>query len=106
MPAKKLYEALYSRTWSRQKRQYSRSWSRPFGARCVAPCVQPGQSHEGSDVRSRRSSSGLTRMRSNRGESNFMTQHYAKFAPYLASLTNPFHHTPATVDRCVVDSAI
>src|SRR5215470_16756356 len=78
MPAKKLYAWLYSRTWSRQKRQYSRSRSRPLGARWVAGALQFGHSQAGHWARIRRSLSGFTRMRSNRGESLFMTDQYAR----------------------------
>src|SRR5215813_212551 len=77
IPAKKLYEWLYSRTWPRQKRQYSFSRVRPLGARWVAAPLQPGHSQHGCSARSRRSWSGLTRIRSNRGESLDMTGHYA-----------------------------
>src|SRR5262245_13512998 len=86
MPAKKLYVWLYWRTWSRQNRQYSRSRSRPLGARWVAGASQFGQSQAGHWVRSRRSLSGLTRMRSNRGESYFMTDQYARATKTPSSL--------------------
>src|SRR6266702_8134635 len=86
MPAKKLYAWLYSRTWSRQNRQYSRSRSRPLGARWVAGALQFGHSQAGHWARSRRSLSGLTRMRSNRGESLFMTDQYARVAEPSSSL--------------------
>src|SRR3954452_19901025 len=45
MPEKKLYDWLYSRTWSRQKCQYSREFSRPLGARCEPLFVQSGHWH-------------------------------------------------------------
>src|SRR6266508_695094 len=86
MPAKKLYEWLYSRTCSRQNRQYSRSRSRPLGARWVAGAVQLGQSQPGHWARSSRSLSGLTLMPSNRGESIFMTFQYARVAMTPSSL--------------------
>src|ERR1700681_1520739 len=69
-----------------QKRRYSRSLLRPFGARWVADCVQFGQLQHGSSARSRRSSPGLTRMQSNKGESNFIA-YYAKGSSKCASLT-------------------
>src|SRR5579883_3069970 len=69
MPAKKLYELLYSRTCSRQNCQYSLARSRPLGARCVAGPLHPGHWQGGSCARKRRSWSGFTRMRSNSGES-------------------------------------
>ena len=58
--------------------QYSRSRSRPLGARWVAGALQAGHSQAGHSARSRRSLSGLTRMRSKRGESLFMTDQYAR----------------------------
>src|SRR6185295_5675625 len=61
---------------------------RPFGARCVPPSAQPGHSHTGVPLRGRRSTSGLTRIRLNRGESSFMTLHYGEADAAPASLTN------------------
>src|SRR5262249_60511938 len=80
MPEKKLYGCLYPQTGRRQNRQYSRSRSRPLGARWVAGALQFGHSQAGHWVRSRRSLSGLTRMRANRGESLFMTDKVARGA--------------------------
>src|SRR5882757_751102 len=77
IPAKKLYEWLYSRTWPRQNRQYSFASVRPLGARWVAAALQFGHSQAGQLARKRRSRSGLTLIRSNSGESFFMTDHYA-----------------------------
>ena len=65
-----------------------------FVARAAAPWardgspapLQPGHSQVGLSARSRRSLSGLTRMRSNRGESFFMTDHYAGAAQLPSSL--------------------
>src|ERR1700730_19354858 len=77
MPAKKLQELLYSRTCSRQNRQYSLACSRPFGARWVAGASERRHWHGGSSVRSLRSLSGLTLMRSNSGEFVFIVFDYA-----------------------------
>src|SRR5271169_1072167 len=88
MPAKKLYELLYSRTCSRQNRQYSVARSRPFGARWVAGASQRGHWHGGSSARSLRSRSGLTLMLSNSGEFVFIVHDYA-----VASMA------PARLDR-------
>src|SRR5580704_16296282 len=86
MPAKKLYELLYSRTCSRQNRQYSLARSRPFGARWVAGASQRGHSQGGSSARSLRSWSGLTLMRSNSGEFGFIVFDYAAAAREPARL--------------------
>src|SRR4051794_27118294 len=86
IPAKKLYEWLYSRAWSRQNRQYSFSRVRPLGARWMAAPPQPGHSQGGCSARKRRFWSGLTRMRSNKGDSLDMTDHYAGAAWEPSSL--------------------
>src|SRR3984893_1177656 len=86
MPAKKLYELLYSRTCSRQNRQYSLACSRPFGARWVAGASQRGHWQGGSSARSLRSLSGLTLMRSNSGEFSFIVFDYAVAAMEPARL--------------------
>src|SRR5580704_19079841 len=86
MPAKKLYELLYSRTCSRQNRQYSLALRRPFGARWVAGASQRGHSQGGSSARSLRSWSGLTLMRSNSGEFVFIGFDYAAAAMEPARL--------------------
>src|SRR5215471_2839762 len=101
MPAKKLYAWLYSRTCSRQNRQYSRSRSRPLGARWVAGAWQFGHSHPGHCARRRRSLSGLTRMRSNRGESLFMTDQYARRAEPSSSLDTGVCAFSRPIDRPV-----
>ena len=77
IPAKKLYESLYSRTWSRQNCQYSLARSRPFGARWVAGALHFGHWQAGNSSRSLRSWSGLTRMRSNSGEFVLIVIDYA-----------------------------
>src|SRR5271168_3023288 len=69
MPAKKLYELLYSRTCSRQNCQYSLARNRPFGARWVAGESQRGHWQAGRSARGRRSWSGLTLILSKSGES-------------------------------------
>src|SRR6187200_2283274 len=89
MPEKKLYVWLYCRTCSRQNRQYSRSRSRPLGARWVAGALQLGHSQPGQWARSSRSLSGLTLMRSYRGESYFMTDQYERAGM-----------TPSSLDKC------
>jgi len=68
MPAKKLYELLYSRTCSRQKRQYSPARSRPFGARCVAAAAQSGHFATRKPRVTPAVQVGLTLIRSNSGE--------------------------------------
>jgi hypothetical protein len=52
--------------------------------------LHPGQSQQGVSARTRRSSLGLTRMRSNKGELIFMTTDYAERKAPAASLTNAF----------------
>jgi hypothetical protein len=52
--------------------------------------VQPFHSQHGPSGRARRSSLGLTRIRSNKGESNFMTEHYAELAMTPSSLDRWF----------------
>src|SRR3954453_3666325 len=73
-----------------QKRHCSFSRGRALGARCVAALVQPFQSQHGPSGRARRSWLGLTRMRSNKGESDFMTEHYAELAMTPSSLDRRF----------------
>src|SRR5439155_9015839 len=80
------------------KPQYSRSRSRPLGARWVAGAAQFGHSQAGHCARSRRSLSGLTRMRSNRGESLVMTDQYARVAEISSSLDNCICTVSSRVD--------
>src|ERR1700676_657604 len=92
MPAKTLWELLYSRTCSRQNRQYSLACSRPFGARWVAGASQRGHWQGGSSARSLRSWSGLTLMRSNSGEFVFIVVDYAVAAMEPARLDRAQKH--------------
>src|SRR4051812_46133798 len=69
-----------------QKRQCSFSRGRALGARCVAALLQPFHSQHGASGLRRRSWLGLTRMRSNKGESDVMTEYYAELAMTPSSL--------------------
>ena len=60
-----------------QNRQCSFSRSRPFGARCVAASSQPFHSQHGASARGPAVFAGLDPDLVEKGELNFMTDHYA-----------------------------